>query len=41
LREAGFDVEDRRAAELFDEATVRRSELDPDEHLFLCRAPAG
>jgi len=41
LREAGFEVEDREAGELFDEATVRRSELDPDEHLFLCRAPAG
>jgi ubiquinone/menaquinone biosynthesis C-methylase UbiE len=41
LREAGFEVEDRKAAELFDEATVRTSELDPDEHLFLCRAPAG
>ena len=41
LREAGFEVEDRTAAELFDERTVERAELDPDEHLFLCRVPAG
>lgn len=41
LREAGFDVEDRTVAELFDEATVEQSELDPGEHLFLCRAEAG
>jgi len=38
LQEAGFDVEDRTASELFDAATVARCELDPDEHLFLCRA---
>jgi SAM-dependent methyltransferase len=38
LAEAGFEVEDRTAAELFDAATVERCELDPDEHLFLCRA---
>lgn len=38
LREAGFEVEDRTAAELFDSDTVERSELDPAEHLFLCRA---
>jgi SAM-dependent methyltransferase len=41
LREAGFAVEDRTVAELFDEATVERSELDPGEHLFLCRAEAS
>jgi len=41
LREAGFEVEDRTARELFEEATVARSELDPDEHFFLCRASAG
>ena len=40
LREAGFEVEDRTPAELFDESGVSGSELDPDEHLFLCRAPA-
>jgi hypothetical protein len=40
LREAGFDVEDSTAAELFDEATIARCELDPAEHLFLCRTPA-
>jgi SAM-dependent methyltransferase len=39
LREAGFEVEDRTTGDLFDEATVERCELDPDEHLFLCRAP--
>jgi hypothetical protein len=38
LREAGFDVEDRTVAELFDETTVERAELDPDEHFFLSRA---
>jgi SAM-dependent methyltransferase len=38
LREAGFEVDDRTAAELFARDTVERSELDPDEHLFLCRA---
>jgi SAM-dependent methyltransferase len=38
LSEAGFDVEDRTAAELFDGATVERTELDPEEHYFLCRA---
>jgi SAM-dependent methyltransferase len=40
LREAGFDVDDRTAAELFDPDAVERAELDPDEHLFLCRVPA-
>ena len=40
LREAGFGVEDSTAAELFDEGTVARCELEPAEHLFLCRAPA-
>jgi hypothetical protein len=38
LREAGFEVEDTTVAALFDETTVERSELDPDEHFFLCRA---
>lgn len=37
LAEAGFEVSDRIAAELFDRETVERAELDPDEHLFLCR----
>ncbi len=41
LRDAGFEVEDRTPAELFDPSVVHRSELDPDEHLFLCRAPAA
>jgi Methyltransferase domain len=41
LREAGFEVEDRTVAELFDETTVERSELDSDEHFFLCRASAA
>jgi hypothetical protein len=41
LREAGFEVEDRIPAQLFDEMTVERFELDAAEHLFLCRAPAG
>jgi SAM-dependent methyltransferase len=40
LRRAGFEVEDRTPAELFDDQTVERCELDPDEHLFLCHAPA-
>jgi SAM-dependent methyltransferase len=40
LTGAGFEVEDRTAADLFDESVVNRCELDPDEHLFLCRAPA-
>jgi hypothetical protein len=39
LREAGFEVDDRTAGELFDAETVERCELDRDEHLFLCRAP--
>jgi SAM-dependent methyltransferase len=39
LRAAGFEVSDQTPAELFDEVVVRRCELDPDEHLFLCRAP--
>ena len=38
LREAGFEVEDRTAGGLFEKATVERCELDPQEHLFLCRA---
>jgi hypothetical protein len=37
LREAGFEVDDRTAAELFDTDTVERFELDPQEHFFLCR----
>ena len=41
LREAGLEVEDRTPVELFDESVVNRCELDPDEHLFLCRAPVG
>jgi SAM-dependent methyltransferase len=41
LREVGFKVVDRTAAQLFDEGTVQRSELDREEHFFLCRAPAG
>jgi SAM-dependent methyltransferase len=40
LREAGLEVEDRTPVKLFDERVVSRCELDPDEHLFLCRAPA-
>jgi SAM-dependent methyltransferase len=39
LRDADFDVEDRTPAQLFDDATVRRCELDAAEHLFLCRVP--
>jgi Methyltransferase domain len=38
LREAGFEVEDRTADELFGRTTVEHCELDPDEHVFLCRA---
>jgi SAM-dependent methyltransferase len=41
LRAAGFEVEDRTPAELFDPETLERCELDPDEHLFVCRAPAA
>jgi SAM-dependent methyltransferase len=41
LRGAGFEVEDRTPAQLFDEMTVERFELDAAEHLFLCRAPTG
>jgi SAM-dependent methyltransferase len=41
LREAGFEVEDRTAGELFDAESVARGELDPDEHLFLCRGGAS
>jgi SAM-dependent methyltransferase len=41
LREAGFEVDDRTPANLFDRETVERCELDPDEHLFLCRAEAN
>jgi SAM-dependent methyltransferase len=40
LRAAGFDVEDRTAADLFERATVERCELEAAEHLFFCRAPA-
>jgi SAM-dependent methyltransferase len=39
LRDAGFEVDDRTAAELFDAETVEGAELDPGEHLFLCRLP--
>jgi hypothetical protein len=38
LRDAGFEVSDRTAGELFDRETLERAELDPGEHLFLCRA---
>jgi SAM-dependent methyltransferase len=38
LREAGFEVEDRTAAELFDAETIERCELDGSEHFFLCAA---
>jgi SAM-dependent methyltransferase len=41
LREAGFVVEDRTAANLFDEATVERCVLDGSEHFFLCRMPGA
>ncbi len=41
LRAAGFEVEDRTPAQLFDEVTVERFELDAAEHLFLCRAPTS
>jgi hypothetical protein len=41
LREAGFEVEDRTPADLFDEPVVSRCELDRDEHLFLCRVPTA
>jgi Methyltransferase domain len=41
LREAGFEVENRTVAELLDAETVERAELDPEEHFFLCRAPAA
>jgi hypothetical protein len=41
LGDAGFEVEDRTAGDLFDQATIERCELDPDEHLFLCRNAAG
>jgi SAM-dependent methyltransferase len=41
LREAGFEIEDRSTADLFDEATIERAELDPAEHLFICRATDG
>jgi hypothetical protein len=41
LDEAGFEVTDRMVGELFDDATVERTELDPEEHFFLCRVPAG
>jgi hypothetical protein len=41
LRDAGFEVEDSTAAELFDADRIERSELGPDEHFFLCRVPGG
>jgi SAM-dependent methyltransferase len=41
LRRAGFEVEDRTPPELFDPEVVERCELDPSEHLFLCRASAA
>jgi SAM-dependent methyltransferase len=41
LRDAGFNVEDRTPVDMFGEATVDRCELDPDEHLFLCRVPGA
>jgi SAM-dependent methyltransferase len=41
LLDAGFRVEDRTPLDLFDRETAERCELDPDEHLFLCRAPNG
>jgi SAM-dependent methyltransferase len=41
LRGVGFEVEDHTPAELFDTATVERCELDPEEHLFLCRVPGS
>jgi hypothetical protein len=41
LSEPGFEVEDRTAAELFDEVTVERCELDANEHLFICRGPVA
>jgi SAM-dependent methyltransferase len=41
LDEAGFEVTDRMVGELFDEATVERTELDPEEHFFFCQVPAG
>jgi hypothetical protein len=40
LRESGFDVDDRTAAQLFDEATVERCDLDPAEPFFLFLAAA-
>jgi SAM-dependent methyltransferase len=40
LRESGFEVDDRTAAQRFDEATVELCELDPAEHFFICRAAA-
>jgi SAM-dependent methyltransferase len=36
LEDAGFEVDVRTAADLFDAATVERCELDPDEHLVFC-----
>jgi hypothetical protein len=41
LRGAGFEVDDRTPRDLFDESVVDRFELDPAEHLFICRAPAA
>ena len=41
LRGTGFEVQDRTPQDLFDESVVDRCELDPREHLFLCRAPSA
>jgi SAM-dependent methyltransferase len=38
LRGAGFDVEDKTGADLFDAAAIDRYSLDPTEHFFICRA---
>jgi SAM-dependent methyltransferase len=37
LRGAGFEVDDRTPAELFEASAVERCELDVDEHFFFCR----
>lgn len=41
LRDAGFEVENRAVAELFDKGTLERCALDPSEHLFTCRPRAA
>jgi hypothetical protein len=38
LRAAGFQVEDKKGADLFDAAAIERYSLDPTEHFFICRA---